>query len=667
MKNQYSMTKWISATLLSLCLASCDPLGIEPTTMVDETRFWENAQLSRSYVNNFYTWAPATAGDSFQSEQWSDNCIGWLDTQRNTYRQTAFTHRQYDPVTSIDGFSAPWGGQYKKIRSVNLGLERIGSSSVILENDKSQMLGECYFFRAWLYFELEQYWGPVPYVDRTLTVNDETMIPRCPREELFDNILADLDKAIEMFKATKNNPQAGMINIHAVYTFKSRVALYAACAAEASAKGLFNFDDSGNLFSFSKSAASYYQIALDAANEVIGKYSLEPNYEDLFTTDDSYNSVESIWPMMFKENQRGGFNPTGHNGPEGQYYGNTAEASYSWGLEGGTFPTQDLVDCYYQKDAADGKWKQWWKTKQALVDMKGTVDANGNYSGSSADYRKLMYGDRDKRFYSTVTYDGSFMGPEDNIRYIIQTWIDDSNIQEGKNLQYSSLHTGYAGTPRFQIPVGRTMTITGYYSRKYSHFDMFNDNGTLNTVQRTTCYFMLRYAEVLLNYAEAAIKLGQEGNALPKINEIRRRAGLDDFDASVAGHNLWEEYKLQRRIEFAFEVPGQRYYDLLRWGESEGKTVIEELNRAPKAVRIFRKGIESNKYGEQGYPVEPDGEGYFVPRIQTLRYDTYPNNYSEYTKKFDHARYYFIPFPETMITSYRGLIQNPGWTNFNYK
>ncbi len=38
---------------------------------------------------------------------------------------------------------------------------------------------------------------------------------------------------------------------------------------------------------------------------------------------------------------------------------------------------------------------------------------------------------------------------------------------------------------------------------------------------------------------------------------------LDNFDESVVGHNLWEEYKLQRRIEFAFEVPGFRYFDLL--------------------------------------------------------------------------------------------------------
>ena len=82
--------------------------------------------------------------------------------------------------------------------------------------------------------------------------------------------------------------------------------------------------------------------------------------------------------------------------------------------------------------------------------------------------------------------------------------------------------------------------------RKYAHFDKYNDDGTLNREQRQTCYFHIRYAEVLLNYVEASIKLG-EGDAESKLNEIRDRAGLDKFDAAVVGHDLWEEYQLQRR------------------------------------------------------------------------------------------------------------------------
>ena len=54
--------------------------------------------------------------------------------------------------------------------------------------------------------------------------------------------------------------------------------------------------------------------------------------------------------------------------------------------------------------------------------------------------------------------------------------------------------------------------------------------------------------------------------------------------------------KLQRRLEFAFECPGFRYFDLLRWGEAEGKTTIEELNNSFQRIMDFPlKVMESEK------------------------------------------------------------------------
>ena len=107
------------------------------------------------------------------------------------------------------------------------------------------------------------------------------------------------------------------------------------------------------------------------------------------------------------------------------YYGNSDKVTRSWSFRTGLFPTQDLVDCYLQKDEADGKWKHWWETKQARdLNIAVTTDKDGNkeYSGSGDDYRK-MFENRDKRFYATVTYDGAYMGPKSNPVYEIQTWI----------------------------------------------------------------------------------------------------------------------------------------------------------------------------------------------------------------------------------------------------
>lgn len=672
MKSKINIKKYMWAGMFAVALGatmtSCDPLGVEPTTKVDEERFWQNPQLARTYVNNFYFIAPSYSGHDFQTEQWSDNCQGNSEQDWDTYRQNKFNNRQYDETSP---WSGPWSGSYKNLYNIHIGMEKIASSGALNEQIKSQLLAECYFFRAWVYFDMEKFWGTVPYVDHALSLNENTYLPQTKRETLFDNMLADLDKSIELFGKMNGTPEIGMVNINVAKAFKSRVALYAANAASASTKGLFT-DDAAGLFKFEKNAQHYYQIAYDAAKDLIGKYDLEPNYEDLFTSETAHTSVESIWPVMFKENQRGGFNPTEKNGPDGAYYGNSDKKTLSWDMRSGLFPTQDLVDCYLQKDEADGKWKHWWETKQAQdLNIAVTTDKDGNkqYSGSGDNYRK-MFENRDQRFYATVTYDGAYMGPVNNPIYQIQTWIDKTTMNDQRTLKYSALHTGYRSQENLSTaPVNRAscQTITGYYSRKYSHFDQFNDDGSLKKTQRTTCYFNIRYAEVLLNLAEAAVNLDKSAEAIAQINKIRERAGMSAYDGATDKQSVYDEVKVERRLEFAFENPGFRYFDLLRWSEAEGKTVIPELNKVSRGIQIFRVGIHSDEVGKNGVALNPgetneDGHNYETPSFQTVSMD-----YDVYKRKFDNQRYYFTPFVSTMLVTYKQLQQSPGWKGFKYE
>lgn len=672
MKSKFNIKKYMWAGMLAVAvgatMTSCDPLGVEPTTKVDEDRFWQNPQLARSYVNNFYFIDASYSGHTFTTEQWSDNCQGNYETDWADYRQLSYNNRQYDEST---GGSGPWAGSYQNLYKIHKGIEKISSASSLTESVKSQLLAECYFFRAWVYFDMEKFWGTVPYVDHALSLDEDTYLPQTKRETLFDNMLADLDQSIELFGKMNGTPDVGMVNANVAKAFKSRVALYAADAASASAKGLYT-DDAAGLFKFEKNAQHYYQIAYDAAKDLIGKYDLDPDYESLFTSESAHTSVESIWPVMFKENQRSGFNPTEKNGPNNSYYGNSDKVTRSWGFRSGIFPTQDLVDCYLQKDEADGKWKHWWETKQAKdlnIDVTTDKDGNKEYSGSGDDYRKI-FENRDKRFYATVTYDGAYMGPTTNPIYQIQTWIDKSTMDDERTLKYSALHTGYRTQENISTcPTGQAsaQTITGYYSRKYSHFDQFNDDGTLKTNQRTTCYFNIRYAEVLLNLAEAAVNLDKSAEAIAQINKIRERAGVSAYDGATDKQSVYDEVKVQRRLEFAFENPGFRYFDLLRWGEAEGKTVIPELNKVSRGIQIFRVGKHSDKAGENGVALEPgetnaDGKNYETPTFRTVAMD-----YSYYLRKFDDARYYFSPFASTMLNKYKQLQQNPGWHGYRYE
>lgn len=642
------------ATVMGAATA-CDPLGIEPTTKVDESRFWENDQLARAYVNNFYFIGETGSGHKFQSEQWSDNCQGNYEQDWADYRQNTFNQRRYD---ENNAYSGPWSNAYKNIRNIYLAIERLGTAS-FAESFKNQLLGESHFFLAYVYFDMIKFWGSVPYVDKALNITDETYLPRTKRETIFDNILDNLDKSVAYFEAAGVAHTAGMVNEDVANAFKSRVALYAACAADASG---FYTDDAEGLFKFEKKASHYYELAYKAANALTG-YDLEQNYEDLFTTTDAHTSVESIWPVMFKDGQRTGFNPTEINGPDDYYYGATEASAPKWDRRSGLFPTQDLVDAYLMKDEADGKYRNWWETKQMKDLGVEKDDVTGEISGETADYRK-MFENRDSRFYATVTYDGAYMGKEEE-KYLIQTWIDDTATDPQTklcpSLKYSALHAGMRYQDNVEsVPANRasSQTVTGYYSRKYSQFNMFNNDGTLNYTQRTTCYFNIRYAEVLLNKAEAAYKLGKD-DYKSLINRIRTRAGIGNYE----GSDWWNELKTQRRLEFAFECPGHRYFDLLRWSEAAHKSTIEELNTPSRGLWISRKGVESEIVGENGYPVEPGDEGYITPKFYTFNMSKLTNYYD---RKFDNSRYYFTPFSATTLRDYKQLQQNPGWTGFGY-
>ena len=652
MKNQNKLFKNILGGLFLASMmgvtTACDPLGVEPTTTVDESRFWENQQLVRAYVNNFYFIGETGSGDTFQSEQWSDNCQGNYEQDWGTYRQETFNKRRYDEESP---YSGPWSGAYKNIRNIYVGIEKIGASN-FAESFKNQLLGECHFFLAYVYFDMIKFWGAVPYVDKALNITDETYLPQTKREVIFDNILENLDKSVTYFETAGVAHTVGMVNEDVANAFKSRVALYAANAAEASG---FYTDDAAGLFKFDKAASHYYDLAYKAADAVKG-YSLEPNYEDLFTSPEAHTSSESIWPVMFKQGQREGFNPTTKNGPDHSYYGATEAFSPIWGFRSGLFPTQDLVDCYLMKDEATGKWMNWWETSQ-MAEMGVTKGADGEITGEGENYRE-MFKNRDQRVYATVTYDGSYMGPESEM-YLIQTWIDDTDPVN--TLKYSSLHTGMRFMDNINsVPNNRSsaQTVNGYYSRKYSQFNSYNTDGTINESQRTTCYFNLRYAEVLLNKAEAAYKLNKN-DYQSLINQIRNRAGLDNY----SGNDWWTEYKTQRRLEFAFECPGHRYFDLLRWSEAEHKSTIDELNKASRGLWISRKGIESTEVEENGYPAQPGDEGYFTPRFKTFKMSDIT---SYYDRKFDNSRYYFTPYSITTLSDYKELQQNPGWSNYNY-
>jgi hypothetical protein len=174
---------------------------------------------------------------------------------------------------------------------------------------------------------------------------------------------------------------------------------------------------------------------------------------------------------------------------------------------------------------------------------------------------------------------------------------------------------------------------TGYYLKKF----LVDNIDLLHNVTRIYNWIVFRYAETLLNYAEAMNEAyGPDNNngysltAREAVNMVRNRPGVNMLPVDVAvgdKTSMREKIKHERRIELAFE--DHRYWDLIRWKNAE-----TELNRPLIGIRATKTGDNAFSYEE--FNVED--------------------------RKFIAPKMYYFPIPNSEILKSDGiLVQNPGW------
>jgi len=160
-------------------------------------------------------------------------------------------------------------------------------------------------------------------------------------------------------------------------------------------------------------------------------------------------------------------------------------------------------------------------------------------------------------------------------------------------------------------------TYSGYYLRKF-----MDKNLDAQFFRGDQSWVFIRYAEILLNYAEAAIGYGDEANGRIILNRVRERAGMPATTASGAA--LWAVLKYERRYELAYEE--QRFFDARRWRDAE-----TAFNENAKGIEVLGSMIA-------GHP--------FVYHV-----------YSIQDRKFNKAKNYLLPIPANEIRKNSNLKQ----------
>jgi starch-binding outer membrane protein, SusD/RagB family len=642
--------KYILLTAVIICASACRKINIPPPNIIQDKDVFSNSAGIQAYMARLYSelpiedfryspdmglnffWiikpTPATTGEALSRDQTGSTAENWGDWHWDI-----------------------WGGSYTTIHDCDYFIETLPSyASNFSAAQVSQWLGEAYFIRGMTYFGLVKRFGGVPIVNKTLqyTVGSDPtplQIPRSPEKAVWDQVASDFDYAIANLPAVNSDDGDGSrANKYVAAAFESRAMLYAGSIAKYNSTTLFDAQKNELCGIPSSDAVAYFQKAYTAAMTLDGVYSLYlkawsatdktaqyTNFVNLFS---DASSPENIFVREY-------FYPSSVHGYDA--YNVPRQLIGPNGYSSEVNPTLNFVEMF------DGIPKNSDGTIQNL-------DATGHYKlfTNTMD----LFANAEPRLRATVILPGDvFKGQSIEIRRGIYTGSASGGISPllpaGSRSQYPTTNLVVSATASqtpYTLPNGtqmnpaglsgiftgdQTCAISGFSVRKWL-------NPNLPTAQvlennETQTWIEMRYAEVLLNRAEAGMELvaaGQTGttdyttDAFNIINQIRSRAGANALASS--GSLTLDTIRKERRKELAFE--NKTYWDLRRW-----RIFAQEQNGT-----IYR--ILMPFYSSQA------GQYFF-----DARYDERNDVYT-----YD-PRWYYEQIPQGAISKSPNLVQNPGY------
>lgn len=627
-----------SVLMLSMIMASCnrDFLNTQPKSRVSNELTWSDGPLSQAFVFGVYSSLGYGGFEEQALAAYTDEAM-FTHSGRRIEIFTQGTERP-DNLAWTSGTYA-WGSMYSAIRKANVAIENLPVATFTDTALKTKLLGESYFLRAYYYHQLLRFYGGFPIIKRTYGLNEDYSIARNTFEECVNLIVSDLDSAALLLVGRTMEP--GRASQLAAMALKARVLLYAASdlhdatTAKAKSSVLASYSNIELVAYTSGDRNARWQAARDAAKAVMDAsqgYKLnltapvspeegKNNYMSIalggrskYSLADAAAAVE----LIFQRTETPLYTPEDNWPLGGTHYGinNGPNGYHNWA---GNTPIQELVDDYEMMDGTKFDWNN--STEKAAP-----------------------YTNRDPRLYATILYDGADWKPRPS---------DVSAKDPANQVQTGYYADGAGGTingiDTRESPVENwNGSRTHYYTRKFIDPDPALPDNQSNA--QVIPWPFIRYTEMVLNYVEASLALGDETEAKNWLNKIRFRAGMPAIPATETGQALLDRYRNERRIELQYEE--HRYHDARRWMIPQ--TTVGRGIKAIKVTATLKAGQSPN------IPYRYD------PTKYTYTYTVVDNTENE-TRKWDDKMYY-RPIPRDEMnanvdptTKEPKLIQNPGY------
>ena len=592
----------VSALVMALSFYSCDYLDVPPINIIQDDAIFNSESGITSYMTTLYYDLPI---EDFRYTQQGFNVSGKGQGRLPNVSGEAMCSSSDDISTIGDG---TWWGcwDYGKIRRVNYFLKNFPAYKSNFQNTvlADAWMGEAHFIRAYCYFAMVKRYGGVPILREPQEyVGDieSLKVPRDTEKACYDFIAEDLDEAFRLLPDNEEILGKGRATKYAALALKSRAMLYAGSIAR------YGTGDFNGLVGIDKALANdYFELAYKAVKELekSKRFSLyrknsdkEKNFAELFLAEDS---PENIFCKYFQRNVNAHgwdvyFVPY-------QYRGN--------GFSSNMNPTLEFVEMFEHKDGTPANFAE--RAKNTYFDDPSELFQN-----------------MDARFGGSIIYPNAiFKGEPCSIQKGLI--IEDGSKKENATNYEEAVYTANDGQV-YHI-VGKSGSgnysgnMTGFFMRKYLNENMPQSEVIENYSEQHWIEF--RYAEALLNGAEAAVEMGQHlDDALLWINDIRSRADIKQLSLSDL---TVDKVRHERRIELAFE--NHTYWDLRRWRiadkeiETKQYTGLCPYFDINKQKYIFEE-VAANKYYytfdvKMYYERIPDGE---IAKNEKLKQNPYYN------------------------------------------
>lgn len=502
-------------------------LDTKPLNEYSEKDVWKDPALVELIINRLYNEFDYVFTEGIK--------CGLVDESDQTFAGLNFNYNQISPdlLPNRGNSFRSWAMYYKSIRDCNMFFERMEevqwpTELVDGKSVKDRMLGEVTFIRAFLYSYLLNFHGGVPIVTKVYELTDDFNIPRSSYAETVKFIVEECDKAAALLPAIQSGENDGRATKGAAMALKARTLLFA--ASDLYNTEVFpNYPNQELIRYTDGNRQARWQIAKEASKAIIDLnqyklYKADPgenedvkqNIIELFTLKKTDEDIFVKYINVLADNRGYGRFST----PNG--YGGTSTIC----LIG------ELVDSYEMKDGTKFNW-------------------------NNPEHAASPYENREPRFYANVLYEGAkFKARPKDAAVIDPEGVIQVGVWQRWNASTNSMTEQWGLDTRNGPFAPHNGGYTGYYSRK-----MVDVAVNQQFEPQTVPWRYFRYTEVLLNYAEACIALGEDEEARKYINMVRKRAGMPAITES--GDALKKRYREERRIELSLE--DRRFYDVKRW------------------------------------------------------------------------------------------------------